>query len=117
MLSPSAPQESAPGSSPESASVGADVPVLLQANPESPIPQVHPGDATDVTTLAELFVVGGADAEESVELVEPTSFTDGAGAEESVELVESSGNNKADGVRPSLVEPVASDGAGAEQSV
>ena len=89
----------------------------MQATPESPIPQVHPGDATDVTTLAELFVVGGADAEESVELVEPTSFTDGAGAEESVELVESSGNNDAYNVRLSLVEPVASDGAGAEQSV
>ena len=95
--------------------VGATVP--LQATPGIPIPQVHPGDVTVVTKPVELFVVGGADAEESVKLVEPTSFTDGAGAEESVELVESSGNNTADGVRPSLVEPVASDGAGAEQSV
>ena len=36
MLSPSAPQESAPGSSPESASVGADVPVQCKQPLDSP---------------------------------------------------------------------------------
>ena len=38
MLSPSAPQESALGSSPESASVGTDVPVLVQETSGSPTP-------------------------------------------------------------------------------
>ena len=96
MLTPSAPQASISGPSPESTSVGTNVSV--QATPGIPIPQVHPGDVTVVTEPVELSSVGRAGAEQLV-------------------LVESSGNDEAGDVRPSLVEPVASDGAGAEQSV
>ena len=49
MLTPSTPQASAPGSSPESASVGADVPVLVQATSGSPPPQDHPGGVPAAT--------------------------------------------------------------------
>ena len=61
----------------------------VQATPGSPIPQVHPGDATDVTTLAELASVSGTDTGQPV-LAELATATDGTGAEQSV-LAESCG--------------------------
>ena len=81
MVPPSAPPASIPGSSPESNSVGTAVPV--QTIPGSPILQGHPGDATDVTTLAELASVSGTDTGQPV-LAELATATDGTSAEQSV---------------------------------
>ena len=68
-----------------------------------------------VTDLVESAPVGGTDAEQSV-LVELSAG--GTGAERSV-LVEprAAEADGTDDVRPSLAEPVAPDGTGAEQSV
>ena len=81
MLSPVVPQADDPGTSPELNAAGPAVSV--QAHPGPPILQGHPGDATDVTTLAELASVSGTDAGQPV-LAELATATDGTGAEQTV---------------------------------